>query len=238
MVKKQEKTDPAEWRSPMGKSEIRRQILTIRDRLEPDVKAQYDKRIRDYVCTHRAYQESQIILAYVSYQSEVDTIPMIGQAFDDGKYVFAPKVSGLEMEFWQISSLQDLHRGYKGIPEPPEGISFPEWMANASRQKQTVCQAMLWMPGAVFDKERHRIGYGKGFYDRYLGRLYGCGGKTRRPGGNAEVYLTTAALAYTCQLMPELPHEAHDIRPDLLFTEDGPLYTGQECAPAAHSVRI
>lgn len=212
-------TDKAHLEKSTYKSEIRRQILSMRDKLEPQTKAQYDKAIREQVFAHPLYQESQIMLAYASYRSEVDTSEMIRQALADGKYVFVPKVSGPEMEFWQITSPADLHRGYKGIPEPAAQVSFPEWRKQAvcrigSSYQKTQYRAMMWMPGAVFDRKRHRIGYGRGFYDRYLGRLYG-------EAGERKMLLTTAALAYLCQLVEELPCEAHDVKPDLVITEAG-----------------
>lgn len=217
----------------MDKSELRRQILSVRDRLEPEVRARYDEKIRERVFAHPVYRAAQIILAYAGYRSEVDTAVMIRRALDDGKYVFAPKVCGTEMEFWQITSPEDLHSGYKGIPEPVERVSFPEWIGRPQdpeskgtereplrRIRQNV---MLWMPGAVFDRERNRIGYGKGFYDRYLGRLCGSGREKRICGVRTEFILTTAALAYTCQLVQELSCEAHDVKPDMVITEVGIL---------------
>ena len=203
----------------MDKSRIRRQILAVRDRMDPEVRERCNAAIRERVFVHQAYREARIILAYVSYRSEVDTSEMIRQALADGKYVFVPKVSGPEMEFWQITSPADLHRGYKGIPEPAAQVSFPEWRKQAvcrigSSYQKTQYKAMMWMPGAVFDRKRHRIGYGRGFYDRYLGRLYG-------EAGERKMLLTTAALAYLCQLVEELPCEAHDVKPDLVITEAG-----------------
>lgn len=208
----------------MNKNEIRRQVLSVRDRLGPEIKAGYDAAIRDRVLAHPVYQESQIILAYVSYRSEVDTIVMIGQALADGKYVFVPKVSGVEMEFWLLTSVEDLHCGYQGIPEPEERISFPEWLGRAKDiPRKSPHKAMMWMPGTVFDRERRRIGYGKGFYDRYLGRFYGYGREEQTAARRTEVFLTTAALAYTCQLVQDLPDEAHDVKPDMVITEAGIL---------------
>ncbi len=204
----------------IDKGEIRRQILAARDRMEPEVKARCDEAIRVRVFAHPAYKESQVILAYASYRSEVDTAVMIRQALADGKYVFTPKVAGTEMDFWQVTSLEDLHEGYKGILEPDERISFPNWIERAiGVQRRLQYKAMMWMPGAVFDRKRHRIGYGKGFYDRYLGRFYGYDREERIAGGQTEVLLTTAALAYTCQLVQDLPCEPHDVRPDIVITE-------------------
>ncbi len=76
---------------------------------------------------------------------------------------------------------------------------------------------MMWMPGAVFDRERHRIGYGKGFYDRYLARLRSTA--VCQADGRTGLHLTTAALAYACQIVTRIPSEAHDVRPDLVITE-------------------
>lgn len=213
----------------LSKSMIRRQILARRDQLEPKIKTCYDREIRKRVFGHSVYQKTQIVLAYASYRSEVDTTELIRQALADGKYVFVPKVAGEEMEFWQIMSLEDLCSGYKGIPEPRTDISFPEWIdaqgigtytaqENITEQRRTLCQAMMWMPGAVFDRNKHRIGYGKGFYDRYLARWFHSArllsGENRR-----EIPLTTMALAYSCQVVSRLPYEGHDILPDLVITE-------------------
>ncbi len=207
-------------KNSLNKGEIRRQILTVRDRIEPEVKARCDEAIRARVFAHSAYKEAQVILTYACYRSEVDTAVMIRHALADGKYVFAPKVAGTEMEFWQITSLEDLHKGYKGILEPEERISFPEWIERAiGVQQRLQYNVMMWMPGAVFDRKRHRIGYGKGFYDRYLGRFYGYDREEQIAGSQTEILLTTAALAYACQLVQELPCEPHDVRPDIVITE-------------------
>lgn len=217
-----------------SKNGIRKDILNIRDNLSIEARERYSDQIRERVICHTSYREAQIILAYASYLSEVDTMMLIGQALADGKYVFAPKVAGEDMEFWQITSTDDLHAGYRGIPEPVQGISFPEWLAGrmgrAKRQmnidrkieqgvfkNKNKIMIMMWMPGAVFDRERHRIGYGKGFYDRYLSKLSdGTREELLQPGG---FQLITAALAYSCQVVRQIPYEPHDIKPDMVVTE-------------------
>ena len=202
------------------KKESRKKILKIRDEISDEERAKCNSKIEKCILTHSVYEEAQVILTYASYRSEVDTATLIEQALADGKYVFAPKVSGDEMEFWQITATEDLREGYRGIPEPVERVSFPEWLAEQSNAGEI--HVMMWMPGAVFDKERHRIGYGRGFYDRYLGRLTGLE-KENCCKWSAELHLTTAALAYSCQVLALIPYEKHDIRPDMLITEDGVL---------------
>ncbi|MCH5258329.1 MAG: 5-formyltetrahydrofolate cyclo-ligase [Lachnospiraceae bacterium] len=202
----------------MNKKDVRKNVLAVRDAIPAEDRARYDASIRESVMGTEEYREADVILAYVSYKSEVDTTSLIRQALADGKNVFAPKVSGSEMEFWRISSLEDLREGYRGIREPIQSVAFSDWIFRHIGSK-----VMMWMPGVAFDKERHRIGYGGGFYDRYLTRLLQQSEQTdstdqaqTQSGG---FILTTAALAYSCQVLDRIPYEEHDVKPDLLVTE-------------------
>lgn len=190
------------------KKEIRRRILSARDQIPSEDRKRLSEKIKEQMLLCPAYCEAEVILAYVSYRSEVDTIELIKQAVADGKRVFAPKVHGDDMEFWQIDSMEDLQSGYQGISEPEETLSF-----SAYQKVHRDDKILMWMPGAVFDVQRHRIGYGKGFYDRYLESL----GKD----ADIEGKLTTIALAYHCQVLAQIPNEPHDYRPDYLLTECG-----------------
>lgn len=216
---------------------VRRRILAVRDGMSDEDRRGFDAKIRKFVLTRQAYKEAQVILAYASYRSEVDTTALIRQALADKKAVFVPKVSGEEMEFWQISGLEDLRKGYRGIPEPAESISFPAWAVQklhsenisiqddidldtgADKDGARICRGMMWMPGAVFDRQRHRIGYGKGFYDRYLYGLENL--KETLRGSHGQLHMTLTALAYHSQILEEIPYEPHDIRPDMIITENG-----------------
>ena len=202
----------------MNKKDIRKSVLALRDGISVKEKAQYDASIKEIILGMEEYRKADVILAYVSYRSEVDTTALIQQALADGKYVFAPRVSGNEMEFWKITAMEDLQEGYRGIREPVQSIAFPDWIKES-------CKVMMWMPGAAFDKERHRIGYGGGFYDRYLNRLLRQSEQTASSDlawtQSGRFMLTTAALAYSCQILEQIPYEEHDIKPDLLVTEQG-----------------
>ena len=200
----------------MNKKDVRKSVLAMRDSIPVEERVKYDAKIREYILTQSVYKEAQIILAYAGYRSEVDTLALIRQALEDGKHVFAPKVSGDEMEFWQITALEDLREGYRGISEPAESISFPKWLAEQNNAADVY--VMMWMPGAAFDRERHRIGYGKGFYDRYLCRQADLKEKLWRE-CQMKLHLTTVALAFSCQMFEQIPYEPHDIKPDLLITE-------------------
>ena len=223
------------------KKAVRKKVLALRDGIPAADKAQYDANIREIVTGMDEYREAEAILAYVSYRSEADTILLIEQALADDKAVFAPKVAGREMEFWKIASLKDLQEGYHGILEPVQSISFPDWISGRCSIVNTdaviprtedcvqeVCKVMMWMPGTVFDTAGHRIGYGGGFYDRYLNRLShalkltASSEQQRLPVGHFT--LTTAALAYHCQVLERIPYEEHDMKHDFLITERG-MYT-------------
>lgn len=189
------------------KKTVRREALALRDALTPKERTQGSAKIREKMLKLPCYQEADVILAYVSYRSEVDTFALIRQALSDGKQVFAPKVEAKEMAFWQIKSVDDLKSGYRGILEPEETRSYHTFLA----EKKTA-KTLMWMPGAAFDREHHRIGYGGGFYDRYLDRA----GRENTAG-----MLTTAALAFDCQVMEKIPYEQHDCKPDFVLTPSG-----------------
>lgn len=200
------------------KKEIRKEILSLRDAVLPEERRAGNKKIKEYMMQLPCYRNADVILAYVSYRSEVDTMDLIRQAFMDGKQVFAPKVAGNEMEFWHLSSPDALQRGYQGILEPVEMLSYPAYCMAKKNGGQKI-SALMWMPGAVFDRICHRIGYGKGFYDRYLDRLYNKFDVMQC--GKEDSALTTVALAYECQVLEQIPSEPHDYRPDYILTECG-----------------
>lgn len=222
---------------------IRKNVLAMRDSISISERRQYDAQIITTIMDMNKYREAKVILAYASYRSEVDTSVLIRQALTDGKNVFVPKVSGDEMEFWQITEQMNLQEGYRGIPEPEELISLPEWIerrmhaneeneqenkikdvsidGNSDSVDRSTIKMMMWMPGAVFDKERHRIGYGRGFYDRYLNCFSRWEQRIGECHSDTEMQLMTVALAYHCQVLERIPCEPHDIRPDMIITEAG-----------------
>lgn len=202
-----------------GKRNVRKRILSLRDELPLKLREEKSNKILQTLYGMERYKEAAVILAYVDYQSEVITTPLIVKALRDNKQVFAPRVSGEEMEFYRISGMKDLAEGYKGIREPICGAGFMEETEsykalgeNASEEKASgeAAGLLMLMPGVAFDKDGHRIGYGKGFYDRYLKRLAKAG---------INVYKT--ALCYECQMLSEVPHEDHDISVDMVITENG-----------------
>ncbi len=184
----------------MDKKQMRALALARRDGLAKEQRRVGSDRIVAQLTELSCYLEADTLLTYVSFRSEVDTIPLIRRALTEGKAVFTPRVSGRDMEFFRMVSLGDLKEGYRGILEPQGTDSYTDHIS----QNTLIC-----LPGAAFDRNHHRIGYGGGFYDRYLWKL-----QERQEGK-----ISTAALAFACQIFEEIPWEAHDICPACIITE-------------------
>lgn len=137
------------------------------------------------------YRQAKTIYFYLPYNQEVRTVPMIEAALADGKAVAVPKCYGEEMRFITIDSLDGIAPGYCGIPEPV----FDEPVADDTT-------ALVLMPGLAFDPEGHRVGYGGGFYDKFL---------------EAEPNHPTVALCYDFQMFDHLDVDSHDIPVDLVL---------------------
>lgn len=231
------------------KKQFRAAALEKRDGLTPEQRKSYSDRIIDNLISRPCYQNADAILTYISFRSEVDTFPLLKRAFVEGKAVFAPKVIGKELDFHRIFSKDDLSAGYQGIMEPMDGQLFDKWMNDQISQCQNKnCQqkkpvkpgeskgrrkkalsVLICLPGAAFDRECHRIGYGGGFYDRYLSRLQRGGEKIHAGAAclhadmdaaeHLRIRFMTVALAYSCQIFKEIPWETYDIRPEGIITE-------------------
>lgn len=197
------------------KKRIRREALAKRDRLTKERRKAYSDKILASLTQLSCYTEAAAVLTYVSFRSEVDTVPLIKQAHADGKAVFAPRVIGRDMEFYQLFSVEELIEGYRGILEPKGSLSYADWISQERKGRET----LICLPGAAFDRARHRIGYGGGFYDRYLSRLSAEERISETAALYPQVTVTTAALAFSCQILEKIPWEAHDIRPELIVTE-------------------
>lgn len=142
----------------------------------------------------RHYKAARSLYAYLSFNQEVRTEPIIRQAWKDGKRVAVPKIVGRDMVFIWLDSFDDL------LPQGNYGILEPASDGPVADDET----ALILMPGLAFDAQGHRIGYGGGYYDRYL---------SAHPGH------PTVALCYPFQLFQCLLTEDHDIPVDLVITE-------------------
>ncbi|WP_081829941.1 5-formyltetrahydrofolate cyclo-ligase [Butyrivibrio sp. NC2002] len=147
------------------KDYCRNKVAAKRKALSQEEKARLDQMLTDNVCGTGLYKCAENILIFASTSEEAGTDEIINKALNDGKNVFCPKITDTQnkgMDFWQIKSLSDLKEGYRGIREPAGTNVF-------SREAEG--NILVILPGLVFDTEGNRLGYGAGFYDRYIERL-------------------------------------------------------------------
>lgn len=174
------------------KKQIRKQIFAARKAHTDAQIEDWSQMIADRVTTLPEYKDAKRILAYADYNHEVMTGFIIEAAWRDGKEVAVPKVVGQDMIFYKLTDFAQLEKGYFGIPEPAGG-EIVQWE-----------DAMMVMPGVAFDRENHRVGYGGGFYDRFLEK-HPC--------------IRRVAVAFEFQMLPEVPTEPTDISPEIIVTE-------------------
>ncbi len=173
----------------------RKEIKDRRMALSEEVAARLSERICSRLFSTEWYKEASVLCLYASVKREVDTMPVIRQAWADGKLVALPRVDGEKMDFYYIFSLDELCEGAFHIKEP-----VGHKLCDVSEPG-----CLFIMPGVAFDEQKNRIGYGGGYYDKFL-----------------EVHSIwhSAALAYECQIVKELETAAYDKKPEIIITED------------------
>ena len=175
----------------MDKKQLRR---TIREQKRAMSEARIQEKSRilgEKFFATDAYRQAKSIYGYLPYNQEVRTVPILEQALRDGKRVAVPKCYGDEMRFLWMEDLSRVEKGYAGIPEP-----------TADGPVADDRTALVLMPGLAFDEAGHRIGYGGGFYDKFLA---------------AEPGHPTVALCYDFQLFDRLETEEFDIPVDTVL---------------------
>ena len=175
----------------MNKQELRRAIRERKRAMTEEDIVERSNALAEKFYNTPAYQAASTIYGYLPYNQEVRTVPMLQRALDEGKRVAVPKVYGEEMRFIYLEDLTQVSKGYAGIPEP---------IADAPVAEDK--QALVLMPGLAFDPQGHRIGYGGGFYDRFLAQ---------------EPHHPTLALCYEFQMQAHLDTEEFDIPVDTVL---------------------
>lgn len=180
----------------MDKTALRKQIREKKRAMTPQQIENASRDLGRQFAVSSLYRKAKTIYGYLPYNQEVRTVPMLEQALRDGKRVAVPKVYGDEMKFIYLDDLSKVEKGYSGIPEP----ILDEPVADDAT-------ALVLMPGLAFDPQGHRIGYGGGFYDKFLA---------------SEPDHPTLALCYDFQMLPHLETEEFDMPVDcVLWAEIG-----------------
>ena len=175
----------------MNKKELRQSIRARKRAMTMEEIEAKSAKLAELFLASDAYRNARTIYGYMPYNQEVRTVPMLEQALRDGKRVAIPKCYGDEMRFIFMEDLSRVEKGYANIPEPIEDTPIAD--------DET---ALVLMPGLAFDPQGHRIGYGGGFYDKFLA------GEPGHP---------TLALCYDFQMLPVLETEEFDIPVDTVL---------------------
>ena len=174
------------------KKAIRKQVYAARKACTDEKVEADSRRITENILSLPEYIQAERILVYADYNHEVMTGFLIEEAWKAGKQVAVPKVVGKDMVFYLLTDFDQLKPGYFGIPEPEAGETV-QWE-----------DALMIMPGVAFDRKGHRVGYGGGFYDRFLEKHKG---------------IKRVAAAFEFQMFEEVPTEPTDISPEIVVTE-------------------
>lgn len=184
------------------KDVIRKKYLGIRDKMPIEEREAKSLSIINNLKEMQEVKDAENILIYVNFKSEAITKNFINYLINNTKSnIFVPIVTGADMVFYRIDSLSELQSGFQGILEPKIQKSdsyFSEYYASMK------CVALI--PGAVYDMQGGRLGYGRGFYDRFLSRYT----KIKKIGMSFEGQISKKPI----------PREEHDVLMDFLVTEE------------------
>lgn len=175
----------------MDKKTLRAQIRAQKRAMTPEEIEQASNRLAQLFFETEQYKTAKTLYGYLPYNQEVRTVPILEQALRDGKRVAVPKVYGDTMRFIYMTELSAVAKSDMGIPEPVADTPVADDPT-----------ALVLMPGVAFDPAGHRIGYGGGYYDKFLA---------------AEPNHPTVALCYDFQVLPRLDTEEFDIPVDLVL---------------------
>ncbi len=174
----------------------RQKSLLLREELQTAEVSNKSNHIHEKLIETGPFKSSTGIFTYFGVNNEVETKALIEFALGEGKRVAVPKCFGKGlMRFYAINSIGELKLSSLGLWEPflLEHEALPD------------LNTLLIVPGVVFDKKLNRMGFGMGYYDRYLA---------------SHTYDKAIALAYTCQVLSEIPTQPWDVKMDAIITED------------------
>ncbi len=178
-----------------AKRDLRRAVRAARDALAPGERAERSRRIAERLLALPELDGARTVMVFASFGSEVDTGPILAELAARGVRLALPRIADGEVVATSYRPGERLVPAALGVPEPAHGSTVPE------REIDVVIT-----PGVAFDRAGHRVGYGGGFYDRFLRRV--------RP------EVPRVAVAFALQVVPGVPHAEGDERVDLVVTED------------------
>ncbi len=203
---------------------LREQLQQRRRELDPELRVQQSAELCAIasVYIHRLREQKRnqpfTVFSYLAYRDEPDTLPLLEQCWKHGDRVLAPRIQREQQgifELYEISGIDDVEPGMYGIPEPQAHT------AHYPTERWHEIDLVI-VPGLGYDRSGGRIGYGGGYYDRFMAQLT-VADRNHRPSHKSSPLL--AAPAFHQQLVRHIPMEPHDFRIHLLFTPSGVIHT-------------
>ena len=183
------------------RGELRRRMLEQRGQLRVEQRSEMEGELFQRLYALPAIQKAGVFFVYCSYRSEVGTGELIDQLLHLGKTVCVPLCDPATVSMAAVritDPRMDLLPGYKGIPEPHRQLASTQSIAATNLE-------VVIVPGAVFDRRGYRLGYGGGYYDRFLA--------LEAP------QALRIGLAFDLQIVDHLPDAVHDVPMDIVVTE-------------------
>lgn len=191
------KNDNESIRNILLKKELRKKIQNKRNNLPIRDRKKRIKIIAEKFFNTVYYINSNNILIYYPFRSEIDVTIIIKKVLENKKNIILPRVHDRKLKLFYVDNLKkQLERGAYGIMEPTTGLCRPAKISDID---------LVIVPGVVFDKNLNRLGYGGGFYDRLLPLI---------PAGVKKI-----ALCFDIQVIDSIPVAEHDIKVDILITD-------------------
>lgn len=181
----------------MEKKSIRENILKKRKNLNEEERAVYSNEIANKLFSSSYYKEAKTIMCFISFSDEVDTHEFIKQAIEDGKKIVVPITfpKTHELKPSLLKDFNELEPGFYNILTPKK--EFKRFIEPKDID-------LVITPGVAFRKDGYRVGYGGGYYDRFLSKIPDT---------------PTIAIAFDIQIVEDLPIDSYDIPVDYIYTE-------------------
>ncbi len=177
-----------------SKQEIREMVRQKREALSPREATLKSSCIAEILLDFPRFKKAGIVGAFAAIRNEPDLRRMLERVMTQKKICFPVVEENEELEFYQINNYQELRAGNYEIPEPDKAV--------AQKMTKESFEVVL-VPGIAFDANGYRIGYGKGYYDKFL----------------AGIKAIKIGIAYDFQIVQAVPFEEHDLSMDYIITE-------------------
>ncbi len=182
------------------KNAIRAEYKARRRDMDKSLRKERDKKICDYALGLVSYRYAEYVLLYAATEDEIDIYEIARAALKQGKKIAFPRCRKEDhtMKYHIVESLDQLYPDSYGIAEPSEDLPVYDPETDTG-------SAICFVPGLVYDKAGYRVGYGKGFYDRFLSSFKG----------------SSIGVVYSDFIMPKVPRGRFDMKVDILLSEKG-----------------